>query len=237
MNCGIRVAVKIQEGDLITMKWKAKRYFILAGLLFFFFVLLTLCVTCVDTKPIGPEETVIGLASINHFVFRLVGVNLIWYYVTDWLGVIAVLFAVGFGCVGLCQLIGRKDIRKVDRSIVTLGLFYLLTMACYLFFEQVVINYRPVLLGEELEASYPSSHTILVVCIMDTAAMQICRLFSDKKKLYLGMKCVSILLIVVTVIGRLLSGVHWFTDIVGGLLLSGALIVLYRAVIVYLEGE
>lgn len=110
-------------------------------------------------------------------------------------------------------------------------------MACYLFFEQVVINYRPVLLGEELEASYPSSHTILVVCIMDTAAMQICRLFSDKKKLYLGMKCVSILLIVVTVIGRLLSGVHWFTDIVGGLLLSGALIVLYRAVIVYLEGE
>ena len=78
------------------MKWKAKRYFILAGLLFFFFVLLTVCVTCVDTEPIGPEETVIGLASINHFVFRLVGVNLIWYYVTDWLGVIAVLFAVGF---------------------------------------------------------------------------------------------------------------------------------------------
>lgn len=217
------------------MEKKAKKYFMLAGLLFLSFVLFTVFVTCFDVKPIGPEQSPVGFATINQFVFRLFGVHLILYSITDWLGVVAILSAFGFAAVGLCQLIKRKSIRKVDSQILILGLFYILVIAFYLFFEQVVINYRPVILGESLEASYPSSHTMIVVCIMATSVMQFRTLCPNKKKLCLGMDIAAVLLVALTVIGRLISGVHWFTDIVGGLLLSATLVALYHAVIEYIK--
>jgi undecaprenyl-diphosphatase len=116
-----------------------------------------------------------------------------------------------------------------------LGAFYALVICCYVFFEVVVINFRPVLVEGQLEASYPSSHTVLTVCIMGTAALQLHRLLQNKKPLRIGAEILAVLIAGVTVVGRLLSGVHWFTDIVGGLLLSAALLVLYVAVSKYVD--
>lgn len=217
------------------MKKNSKKHFLAAGLLFFLFVLFTILVACFDVKPIGPEQTTVGFATVNQFVFRLFGVNLVWYHITDWLGVIAILFAFGFAAMGLYQLIKRNSIRKVDRGILGLGAFYILVIACYLFFEHVIINYRPVILDGTPEASYPSSHTMIVVCIMATAAIQFHSFFPYKKKVCLGMDLASVLLSLLTVTGRLISGVHWFTDIMGSLLLSAALISLYYAVTEYIE--
>ena len=217
------------------MKKNAKTYFILAGLLFFLFVLFTVFVTRFDVKPIGPEQSMVGFATINQFVFDLIGVHSIWYDITDWLGVFAILVALGFAAVGLYQLLKRKSLRKVDREISILGTFYVLVIGFYLFFEQVVINYRPVILDNVLEPSYPSSHTILVVCIMATAALQLHSFFPNKKKFCFGMDLVAAFLVTLTVIGRLMAGVHWFTDLVGGLLLSAALVALYCAVIEYID--
>ena len=219
------------------MERKIKKRFILAGLLFLLFVLFTVFVTCFNVKQIGPEQSEVGFATINQYVFRTVGVHLIWCDITDWLGVVAILFAFGFATVGLCQLIKRKSIRKVDSRILGLGLFYILVLVFYLFFEQVVVNYRPIVLGEGLEASYPSSHTMIVVCIMATAIKQFCSLYPDKKNFCLGIEIIAVLLMAVTVIGRLISGVHWFTDILGGLLLSASLVTLYYAVIAYIEED
>lgn len=213
------------------MKRNSKKYFGYTGALFGIFTIFTVLVACFDVKPIGPEKSSVGFAAINQFVVQKMGVHLIWYDVTDWLGVIAILFALGFAAIGFYQLITRKSVRKVDRQILVLGMFYVLVIAFYLLFEQAAINYRPVMLNGGLEASYPSSHTMIVVCIMATAAMQFRMLFPKKEKLCLGVNAVAVVLSAVTVIGRFVSGVHWFTDIVGGLLLSAALIALYCAVI------
>ena len=150
------------------------------------------------------------------------------YAVTDWLGLVPLVFIIGFALLGLVQWIQRKHLLQVDRSILVLGGFYLVTMGAYLLFEIVIINYRPVLIGGILEASYPSSTTMLVMTVMPTAILQLrSRL---RQKVFRG--CVIVLIAgftVFMVIGRLLSGVHWLTDIIGGLLLSAGLVTMYDA--------
>lgn len=216
------------------MKRKIKKRFILAGTLFLLFAVFTVFAAVFDVQPIGPEGAEVGFASVNGFIFQQLGLHPVWYQITEWIGGAAIVCAAGFGAAGLYQLMTRKSLRKVDGSLLVLGVFYALVIVCYLFFEQVVINCRPVILEGVLEASYPSSHTMLVVCIMTTAAMQIHEHFPEKKVLCLAGKITAVLISGVTAVGRLLSGVHWFTDIIGSLLLSAALVVLYWAVMGYI---
>ncbi|MGN0404812.1 MAG: phosphoesterase PA-phosphatase, partial [Bariatricus sp.] len=164
-------------------KQKNLKPLLLPGILFLAFILFTLIVSTVDVKPIGPQNSCVGLASLNQAAANLFGVHLIWYTITDWLGVIAILFAFGFAVLGLCQLIHRKSLFKVDSGILLLGALYILTIALYAFFEIVIINYRPIILNQNLEASYPSSHTMIVTTIMITASFQFHRLLPNHKLL------------------------------------------------------
>ena len=193
-------------------------------------MLWTVAICFVDVRAIGPQGSTVGFAGINGFVHTLTGVHWGLYNITDWLGLVPIFVCMGFGILGLVQWIKRKSIRKVDHNILILGGFYIVTIAAYLFFESVVINYRPVLINGYLEASYPSSTTLLVMCVMPTAVMQ----FNSriKNKVLRNIVVVTIIaFIAFMVIGRLFSGVHWFTDIVGGTLLSTGLVMLYRAII------
>lgn len=215
------------------MQKKRKKHLITTGILFLLFVLLTILVKTVDVKPIGPQHSTVGLASLNKFVFELFGVNLIWYHITDWLGITAIAVAFGFASLGLFQLISRRSLLKADNRILLLGVFYFIVVAVYIFFEFVIINYRPVILSKNLEASFPSSHAMIVVSIMGTAMLQFHYYLRKKKVLLWTADIISILIIAVTVVGRLISGVHWFTDIIAGLLLSSALIALYRTMLIF----
>lgn len=191
------------------------------------FVFWTILICFADVKAIGPNESSVGFAALNQFVHNLTGVNMTLYNITDWSGLVPIAFALGFAIFGLIQWITRKSIKKVDYNIFVLGGFYIAVILTYALFETIVINYRPVLINGYLEASYPSSTTILVLTIMPTAIMQ----FNDRIK-NLFFKRVIIFLIAAfiafMVIGRLLSGVHWLTDIVGGVMISSSLVLLYR---------
>ena len=201
---------------------------LLAGIGFLLaFALWTVLIQYVDVRVVGPEETKIGFAAFNVWFHRLTGVHIILYTVTDWLGLIPVGICLGFGVLGLVQLIRRKSLRQVDPDILLLGLYYMLVILGYLLFEVVTINYRPILIGGRLEASYPSSTTLLVLSVMPTLKLQI-----DRRSNCVFVKKLTgafvILFSVFTTIGRLVSGVHWATDIVGAMFLSLGLFFIYR---------
>ena len=190
------------------------------------FVLWTVAICFVDVQPIGPQESEVGFATVNRFFHRLTGVHMGLYILTDWLGLVPVAVIFSFGMLGLCQWIKRKSVCKVDPSILVLGGFYLVVMAAYLFFETVVINRRPVLIQGVLEASYPSSTTLLVMCVMPTAMIQLKRRIKRGVLRSIVVSAIAAFTAFM-VLGRLVSGVHWLTDIIGGALLSQGLVLLY----------
>ena len=207
---------------------KSKFSFISAAVSGALTVLLIILLRYVDAAPIGPDGTTVGLSHINGFVFNLFGVHIIWYHITDWLGVIAVLTAFVFAAAGLVQLIKRRSLFKVDKEILLLGGLYLAVTGLYILFERVIVNYRPVIMpgATRPEASFPSSHTMIVCVIMGSAAMLTGKYIKRRiPRTVLSSLCADI--IGVTVLGRLVSGVHWFTDIIGGLFISVTLLSLY----------
>lgn len=192
------------------------------------FALWTLAVKTVDVQSIGPGGSVVGFATVNGWFHSLTGVHMTLYTITDWLGLVPVAFGFGFAILGLVQWIRRRSICLVDRSILVLGIFYIVTLAVYLLFEEWVINYRPVLIQGFLEASYPSSTTLLVLCVMPTTQLQLHSRIQNPILRRITCAAVTVF-IVFMVVGRLLSGVHWLTDILGGILLASGLVMLYDA--------
>lgn len=186
----------------------------------------TMLIQCVDVQPVGPNGTEIGFAAFNTWFHRITGVHMMLYTVTDWLVLVPILICMGFGALGLNQLIRRRSLLRVDPDIILLGVYYILVITGYLVFEMIPINYRPILINGRLEASYPSSTTLLVLSVMPTLKMQIDRRFAAT-----GIQRITYLFVILfsafMVIGRLVCGVHWATDIIGAVLLSTGLYMVY----------
>ena len=199
------------------------------------FAVWTALVRFVGVAGIGPLGSRVGFAGVNGFVHNLIGVNMTLYEITDWLGVVPIAVAAGFAVLGLCQWILRRRLLAVDRDILALGVFYVAVIAIFLLFEVAVVNYRPVLIEGRMEASYPSSTTLLTVCVMPTAAMQV---GTRVKKMWLrsGLFALISAFTVFMVVARVLSGVHWITDIVGGVLVATGLDMLYYTLAIRASG-
>ena len=210
-----------------------KKKFITSAVCFGLFLLLILLIKTVDVAAVGPEGTEIGLSKLNVAVHNLFGENLGWYKVTNVLGYLAILIGLCFAAMGGLQLIYRRSILKVDKEILLLGALYVVTVIFYIFFEKVIVNYRPILLpdGEGVEASFPSSHTMLS-CVILGSGLQLLKKYGKKNKtLELVLTVVFAVMLALIVAGRLISGVHWFTDILGGILLSVALLNAYEGLL------
>ena len=207
-----------------------KNKFIAAGIFALAFVLLIVLVCTWNVESIGPEDTSIGLSSLNKAAHDALGSNQLWYDVTEIFGYLAIATVGAFGLLGVYQAFKRKSLLKVDKKLFALcGLFALMAVA-YVAFEVIVINYRPVIMPGDahVEASFPSSHTMLVCVIMGGASVALGD-YVKSKGLRIGLRTACIAVAAVTAVGRLLSGVHWLTDIVGGVLISLALVTLYAA--------
>lgn len=212
------------------MKQNGKRILFIGIMLIVAFVVWTGLILTVDVQPLGQNGTNIGFATLNCWFHKLTGVHMLIYTITDWLGLIPILVCMIFAGVGLIQLITRKSLFKVDYDIIVLGIYYVVVIVAFLGFEMVPINYRPILIEGVMEASYPSSTTLLVLSVMPTL------IFQSKRRIENDiMKNIVVILTIFfsafMVIGRLMAGVHWFTDIVGGILLSMGLFYIYKGVV------
>lgn len=212
------------------MKKSGKQVLLFGGILIVAFAVWTALIQMVDVQPLGQNGTNIGFASFNCWFHGLTGVNMTIYTITDWMGLIPLVVCLIFAGIGVVQLIMRRSLFKVDPDIIILGVYYVVVILAYLIFEMISINYRPILINGVMEASYPSSTTLLVLCVMPTLIEQIQR----RRSSIAVKRIVTILAIAFSafmVIGRLISGVHWVTDIMGGVLLSAGLFTVYKAVV------
>lgn len=212
------------------MKRKSKIRFI-SGLIFItLFIMWTLAVVSVDVKQVGVNGTSVGFATLNTWFHNLTGVNMTLYNITDWAGLVPIFICMFFGLVGLVQLIKRKSLLKVDLDIIALGIYYIIVISSYIIFEMIPINYRPILINGFLECSYPSSTTLLVLSVMPTVIFQSNKRLQNPKIKKTTM-FITIVFSLFMVIGRLVSGVHWLTDIIGSCFLSAGLFYIYKAVV------
>lgn len=218
------------------MRTKEKKILIRGVALIIAFGVWTLLIKTVDVNPVGVNGTDIGFATLNAGFHNLTGVNMTLYNITDWLGLVPIFICIGFGIMGFFQLMKRRSLFKVDNDIILLGFYYVLVIFGYLIFEMIPINYRPVLINGFMEASYPSSTTLLVLSVMPTLVFQgNYRLKSIKIKRALTL--ITIIFSLFMVLGRLISGVHWLTDILGSVLLSMGLFYIYKWVVLMSNKE
>ena len=209
---------------------KPKLIVIIGVFILILFAVWTLLIQTVDVQPVGPNGTVVGFATVNAWFHQLTGVHMIIYTVTDWLGLVPILICIIFGGVGLFQLLKRRGLLKVDFDIVLLGIYYIFVIIGYLAFEMIPVNYRPVLIDGFLEASYPSSTTLLVLSVMPTLCFQVNRRLSNHL-LKKAINTFSVLFSVFMMLGRTVAGVHWLTDIIGSILLSSGLFLIYMGIV------
>lgn len=184
----------------------------------------------VDVAPIGPAGTRIGLSRLNGTVAAWLGRSDFWYTVTEALGAAVVLLAIVLALWGLAQAVYRKSLRRADAALLFLGGLYAVTVAVYFFFEKFPVNFRPVLLaGQKFpEPSFPSSHTLLAWVVLGSAG-RLARHYLPKNALQRVLRLLCAAGIAGMTLGRLLSGVHWCTDILGGVIFGEALLSLYDA--------
>lgn len=211
-------------------KREEKRWMIMGAGCLVAFAIWTVLIQRVDVQPASQNGADVGFATFNFWFHELTGVHMSLYTITDWLGLVPVAVCLTFGMIGLTQMIKRKSLLKVDRDLILLGIYYVIVIGGYLVFEMIPINYRPILIEGILEASYPSSTTLLVLSVMPTLRFQV-----EQRMKYAGMKkCIHLFTITFSafmVVGRMVSGVHWFTDIVGAVLLSTGMFWIYKAVV------
>lgn len=200
--------------------------FSITAALFVLFAVFTIIAKFVDTSLVLTTNTKIGLSSINKPIFNSIKISDAWGTVSTVLFLVAALVALALIVIGVREFIKTKQLSKVNHKILFLIGLYMLTVFFYFLFEILIVNYRPLLDEGLAKASYPSSHTLLV-CVVCLSACFVVPDYIKNKPLKITIISLLILISLLTPVTRMLAGMHWFSDIIGSLLLSAALVMCY----------
>jgi len=205
-----------------------KKYFIMSAVLLVLFVIFVILAKTVDVAAVGPMGSEIGFASINKSAADAIGYNESIYNVSKSLSYFGIAVMVVFGLFGAMQLYYKKGPKNVDKDLYALYGLYVLGLIVYIVLEKVVINSSPVF-SNGLKVSYSSFYIILAVAFMGAAIVEFnARLKAKKVKIIVLTLC--ILDGIGLLVTRLVSGVHWVTDVIGTLLISVACFLLFLGV-------
>ena len=183
------------------------------------FVVFTLLVKFVDVAYVGMTGKEVGLSSFNRLVYESVDVSETFDKLGDVCMVLSILVVLFVVALGIYELVKNKSIKKVDKKIWSMGIIYALVVLIYVVFELICLNYRPVLIDGKLEASYPSSHVMLSLTILSCFLIfMLSKLKTKKQKAILG-TLIGLFMFVI-VLFRVLSGMHWMTDIIASVILA-----------------
>ena len=213
---------------------KKKKWLKISVCLLILAVIYTVLVKFIDVKAIGPSGTKVGFATMNDWFRDLIGYNDMFYKISKYAGVIPFVFCAYYGLMGLIELIKNKSLKKVNYRYYILACFYVIFVALYFFFEKVVINYRPVVLKGVLEASYPSTHTLLAICLCGSSLI-VSKLLIKNKTLRMLADIAAWILMLTIVTTRVASGVHWLSDIFGGIIISLAYLSFFKLSLLRME--
>lgn len=209
-----------------------------AGILVLLAIIFTVLVGVCDVETVSPHgvDVKVGFSHINNSISTIFGYNDFWYTVTGIIGYTAIALVAVAAFFGLIQLFTRKSFLKVDSEIYALAVVYVIMFVLYVAFDKIAINCRPMILPDEtaLEPSYPSSHTMLGFTVFGTifaAARKYCK----KENVKIVVQAVCALICMIAPVGRLFAGVHWFTDVLGSIFISAALLGIYEALLSLLK--
>ena len=207
--------------------------FIPALSLTFVFIVWTILVKTIDMNYILN----VGYIGFSHFNFQIndyvldFGKTDLFNKLTDVGLYLTFLFDLGFAILGIVQWIRRKSIKKVDPIIFILLVTYITVVVEYFIFEIVKINYSPLSTPEDLHASYPSTHVLLFISFLMTGVIALFNYVKANNFIKYISISFGVLLSIAYAVMRLLSGRHYFTDIVASLFLSASIIALFIGLI------
>ena len=213
---------------------ESKKYLISSIILVLIAIIFTVLVKVIDKGAIGPNDTVVGFQAINDYIKNMFPFNNTLYKITKYAGFIPLIFGLYYAFIGFMQLVKKKSLKKVDSKIYLIAGFYIVVLILYVLFDKIAINYRPVIIDNELEPSYPSTHVLLAMCFCLSSVI-ISKYYMKKDTIRKIVNIATWILMLFIVVGRMMCGCHWFTDIVGGVLISLALLNIFNTILLKLE--
>lgn len=201
---------------------------VLAVVLFVAFAAFTYLVRTYDVAPVGYNGAEVGFSKLNAATHEMFPGDDGSYELTKILGYICLIAVAVNGLEAAIDFFRNKGrISRMHKRNVITCIYYVVVGGFYVLFEFVVINTRPI----SAEASYPSSHTMLALCVLYSVFVLLG--FSSWRYKFMAsiLRVICVVAMISMVVFRFLSGVHWLTDICGGILLSLSLMCLYRACI------